>query len=302
MTKKIDEKELLENKEVREKLMNKLDVLGKTKDLILLPNTELMTTRMVAEWYEVSEDVIRDNIRRNRDELTKNGMVLKKYKEIKDLVNSENFSQLRISKQGTNVFSKRAVLNIGMLLRDSVIAKEVRTQLLNQQEVISDNQKTIHINIEQEMALKIMFSETEEERMIAINEYRQYKNRHINDLENTVKEYKPKVEEHEHFMDSKNNISMNEAAKALKVGRNILFRFLREENIKIMPAGSTIPYQRYIDSGYFLVVEAVKNEMNFTTTRVTPKGVSYLSRKLRNNASKYEYLHKYKHLFEFTDK
>lgn len=36
-----------------------------------------------------------------------------------------------IPNRGIRCFSKRAVLRFGMLLRDSEVAKEVRTQLLN---------------------------------------------------------------------------------------------------------------------------------------------------------------------------
>lgn len=115
-----------------------------------------MTTRQVAEYYEVTQEVIRDNIRRNREELEQNGMKFKKYSEIKDQVNCENFSHLKISRQGTNIFSKRAVLNIGMLLRDSEIAKRVRSALLDLEEITTNEQKTISIDKEKELLLNII--------------------------------------------------------------------------------------------------------------------------------------------------
>ena len=45
-------------------------------------------------------------------------------------------------------FSKRAILRIGMLLRDSKVAQEVRTQLLNTFENASDKIKTQDIDEE----------------------------------------------------------------------------------------------------------------------------------------------------------
>ena len=39
----------IEDKGLREKYINKLEVLDKVKQIITLPNTELMTTKMVAE-------------------------------------------------------------------------------------------------------------------------------------------------------------------------------------------------------------------------------------------------------------
>lgn len=39
-------------------------------------------------------------------------------------------TEVLINNRGIRCFSKRAILRIGMLLRDSEVAKEVRTQLL----------------------------------------------------------------------------------------------------------------------------------------------------------------------------
>ena len=246
------ESQLIESLDLRKQMISKVEVLDKVKELVLLPNTELMTTKMVAEWYEVTQDVIRDTIRRNKDELSENGLLFKNYNEIKELVNREIFSQLKISRQGTNVFSKRAVLNVGMLLRDSEVAKRLRTTLLDQQEVISNEQKTVHIDQEKQLALSIMFAENEEDKMLAFNTYRQYKNRHIEQLEKTIQEQQPKVEKFEKFMDGSNYKKMNDVAKSLGYGRNKLYDFLREKKVLMK---DNLPYQRFIDNGYFTVKE-----------------------------------------------
>ena len=47
------------------------------------------------------------------------------------LIQIDDNTRLEIPNRGIKCFSKRAVLRIGMLLRDSKIAQEVRTQLLN---------------------------------------------------------------------------------------------------------------------------------------------------------------------------
>jgi ORF6N domain len=75
----------IEDKRLREKYMDKLEVLDKAKKIVTLPNTELMTTKMVAEWYEVSEDVIRQLYVRNKDELTENGAVTLRGEELRKL-------------------------------------------------------------------------------------------------------------------------------------------------------------------------------------------------------------------------
>lgn len=140
----------IENMGLREELIMNIEVLDKVKDLLLLPNTELMTTKMVADYYEVEMTSIRHITVRHRDELELDGMKKQSYKEISELVNSDNMAQLKISRQGTNLFTKRAVLRIGMLLRDSEVAKEVRTQLLNIVEKVDDKVKVADIDEETE--------------------------------------------------------------------------------------------------------------------------------------------------------
>lgn len=290
METKIVEMDLIENKNIRDEMIEKVEVLDKVKNLLTLPNTELMTTKMVAEYYEVTQDVIRDNVRRNNKELEENGMQFKKYNEIKDIFGSEfrseNNSRLGINKRGVNVFSKRAVLNIGMLLRDSEVAKRVRTALLDQQEIITDRQKTYHIEYEKELALKIMFAQSDGEKMLAFNEYNTYKNRHIEKLESTIQEQTPKVESFEMFMDGSNHQKMNQVAKSLGIGRNKLFAYLRKKKILML---DNTPYQRFIDNGYFKVKEKSIDKGNFkknvTQTYVTAKGINYISKILNKKES-----------------
>lgn len=112
-------------------------------------------------------------------------------------------------------------------------------------------------------------------------------------LEKQNKLLKPKADSHDHFLDSKNNRNMEATAKALKVGRNNLFKFLREDEIKIMGKGKTIPYQKYIDAGYFVVVETPKNGFSVSQTYVTKDGVEYLSKKIRKHFMKFPYMMQY---------
>src|SRR5699024_2911757 len=97
------------------------------------------------------------------------------------------------SRQGSNIFTLRAVLNVGMLLRDSEIAKEVRSQLLNVYEESSDEQKVKSISEEQVMLLDIIQSGSVEDRAVSLSKYNEYKNRHIDKLEKQNEEQKPKV-------------------------------------------------------------------------------------------------------------
>ena len=83
--------------------------------------------------------------------------------------------------------------------------------------------------------------------------------------------------------DSKQAIPIGDVAKILDmgIGRNKLFEFMREEKI-LMPDNS--PYQKYIDAGYFRIVEQ-KYEKNGDTyinlkTLVFQKGVDYIRKRL----------------------
>lgn len=68
-------------------------------------------------------------------------------------------------------------------------------------------------------------------------------------------EQKPKVEFFDAVAESKSAVSMNEVAKCLAVpgmGRNNLFKFLRGNKVLM---DTNLPYQEYIDRGYFRVIE-----------------------------------------------
>ena len=102
-------------------------------------------------------------------------------------------------------------------------------------------------------------------------------------LEN--KELKPKAEFFDAVADSKNAIQMSEVAKVLNYpgyGRNRLFEFLREKKI-LMPNNQ--PYQKYVDCGYFRVVEQKYTKPNGDIainikTLVYQKGVNYIRKLL----------------------
>ena len=98
---------------------------------------------------------------------------------------------------------------------------------------------------------------------------------------------KPLVEFAEHVMGSKNAIDMNSMAKiaankGVPMGRVRLFRWLRQRRILM---GNNLPYQPYIDRGYFEVSEKafqVGDEMRiYRQTLVTGKGQEYILRRLR---------------------
>lgn len=146
----ITSESMVDNHDLRNELIARTEVLDKVKKLLLIPEMNCMTIRQVADYYEVDVDTINRCCQRNRTEIEGDGVVSKTPKIFKEILNRttcsvKNFEQqngklviqiddntrLEIPNRGIKCFSKRAVLRIGMLLRDSKIAQEVRTQLLN---------------------------------------------------------------------------------------------------------------------------------------------------------------------------
>lgn len=95
---------------------------------------------------------------------------------------------------------------------------------------------------------------------------------------------RPAVDFFKAVTDSKDAIPMDQVAKVLDmgVGRNRLFRILREKEILME---SNIPYQRYVDEGWFRVVEQKYTRSNSEThinikPLVYQKGVNGIRRLL----------------------
>jgi len=293
MSNKITEENLLNDENVRESHLEKMEVLSKVKELITLPNTELMTTKMVAEWYEVDQEAIKKLSQRHEKELIENGMAFKKYREIKDLVKRDNMSPLKISPRGSNVFSNRALLNVGMLLRDSQIAKEVRSALLDQQEVMADEQKTSGIDKKQILLLNIIQATDESERAVALSEYNEYMQRHQKQLEEQIEKQKPMVEKYGVFMQSDKLFTFTKVAKYistraekedvnLKISPQKLTEKLRNKGVlsknKSGDKYTNLPnkyYEQYFNVGN---VRVTNNNADFhtTSTKVKPEGIDFI--------------------------
>lgn len=89
----------------------------------------------------------------------------------------------------------------------------------------------------------------------------------------------PKAEMHDLFLSAENAQPMNLVAKSIGVGRNKLFQQLRDNDILMQ---NNTPFQRYIDRGYFEVIERPVTMggqvINKAQTLVTAKGMDYIAR------------------------
>jgi len=111
-------------------------------------------------------------------------------------------------------------------------------------------------------------------------------------LRKQVEEDRPKVLLYDQVMSSKTNKTMMIVAKELKLsGRNKLFSFLRSEGILMSGKGKqNLPYQQFIDAGYFLVVIKIKiingEVTDIPVTLVTSKGMDYILKRLEKSKEK----------------
>lgn len=106
-------------------------------------------------------------------------------------------------------------------------------------------------------------------------------------IENQAKQLEdqaPKVDFYDRIIDSKTAVNMQEVAGVLnipKMGRNNLFKFLREKGILNY---RNIPYREFIERGYFEVKERAVEirgvEEIKITTLVLQKGIDFIKRKL----------------------
>ena len=197
------ETQVIDNRTLRDNSVGHYEVLEKVKKLLLIPSFEVMTLKQVADYYEVDPHTVEMICSRNSDELNSDGVCRKK---VKDFLNSQhvraekssytttfvydNGLNITMSNGGLKVFPRRAILRVGMLLRDSEIAKEVRTQLLNIEEKTSDETKTHDIDEEQSLMLSVgMAVASGDATAVAVASAKlvEFKNRHIRQLENDNK-------------------------------------------------------------------------------------------------------------------
>ena len=95
-----------------------------------------------------------------------------------------------------------------------------------------------------------------------------------------IEQDKPKVEFADKVLDSKNSISIGEFSKLIGWGQNKLFVWLRDNKYLM---ANNIPYQKYIESGYFKVIEYLidKKKESKIKTLITGKGQIYFTDKLK---------------------
>lgn len=190
------ELDIMNTQAVRDQCIAHIEVLERVKEILLLPRIDCFTTKQVAEWYEVNYDVIKKVWQSNRSELESDGAYHVSVSDFKSKFEGEIISlsnrgsttytidgvSVTIPNVGVILFPRRAILRVGMLLRDSRVAQEVRTQLLNIVDALPTTAQTVEI--ENEIDLYTNFARalvegTPEDTIRAFKEVVAFKDRHI---------------------------------------------------------------------------------------------------------------------------
>lgn len=131
--------------------------------------------------------------------------------------------------------------------------------------------------------LDILHANDEVDRLLALRKLEQTV---VKPLEESVERMKPKEQFYDTVTQSEAQVDITQAAKLLnyvKMGRNNLYKYLREKGIL---NHKNVPYQQYLDRGYFKLVETswVNPRTQETEIAVKPvlfqKGLDWLDKKL----------------------
>lgn len=308
----MNEEVLVERKDEREKCYDRIEVLNQVGELLLIPNNEYATMDMLAKYYDVPRTTINSLVEDNLDELIDNGYKVVKGSEIADsrVILFESFTKnggnykfilddknsLSVGGRGIRLFPKRAILNVGMLLRKSDVAIELRRRLLD---IIYDTEKNTNIveevvkeiRTEQEIlndiVKAVMNGDLQRESLLK-TELIGLRNKRIEDLEKENIILEEKVDSLQNvirsvgaFFDKDEYYTIDEFVRASKfvyegkhMGKNSYLQYLRD--VEIIMRGM-LPYQKYMK--YFKVVPYYIKNIKREKLLVNGMGVKWLLKK-----------------------
>lgn len=294
----VDNDNLILDKNLRDKLANRIDILDKVKKIVTIPNTDLLTQKQVADYYEVGYSAIRDLLKHNKEEIEADGSKLVSRDCFSKAVNCpsknnrgtvtftfHNGEELTIPNNGLRVFSKRAVLRIGMLLTKSEVARRLRTALLDiatgEVPVVTTVQDALTDMIDDQKknligVVSSLVSGDTESAIRGMSDLCMSDQKHMRRMQDQVNKLKPSANAYDRICDSENTRSMKDAAKILNYGRNTLFSMLRNDGYLMF---DNTPYQKYVNQGLFKErLRYANNGQIYPVTLMTDKGITYFKK------------------------
>lgn len=247
----------------RDALADRTDVLDKVGVLRMLPDDAHVTTDAVASFYEVPTKTIQTLVMRNREELDDDGLNVASRAEFEQTFN------MKAGRAGTFLlYPRRAVLRVGMLLRDSPVARKVRDHLLDSERLPATREERFALAL---LDAKVMIDQ---------------RDAHIAELE-------PKARKFDNFLSADGDYDVNEAAKVLcragietgeiKLGESLrVIRWTYKDH-----KGRPRAYQSAINAGYLTekpngewIADDGRIHLRTPQVRVTPLGIDKLIEKL----------------------
>lgn len=232
------ENDLIEKIEVRNSMMDNIHTLEKVKELITFSGTDYISINLVSEFYEVPDETINTIYKRNIDEFKSDGVVilskLKVEEEIQK-VHGELFESIKIPNRGMKLFTKRGMLRMGMLLTESIIAKEVRTQLLNGFDNSVENGQvenfTKDIDEEKQLVFNVgmAMAEGDMDKFTKANfELNEFRKRKIDKLNDKVLELTDENSNLRKFLGNAETFTKKDLAEKLDTHTNNMAKILKE--------------------------------------------------------------------------
>ncbi|MGW1465291.1 hypothetical protein ACWCPT_13240 [Streptomyces sp. NPDC002308] len=148
---------LLESRALRVEQMVRVDILDKVKSLVMLPDGIHVRTEDVARYFEVSTEAVKKVTQRHRAEMEENGLILLRGSDLQSF--QRDMLSLWSGQEGgmggsypqaatrLTLYTRRTVLNVAMLLRESDIARCVRTYLLDVETDLRDRYDSLDFRV-----------------------------------------------------------------------------------------------------------------------------------------------------------
>jgi len=121
-------------------MSEELKFLNQIKPLVILPNSNLSTTKEIANYFEVNDSVIKTIYKNNKQQFNELGSFILTYDKAKNIFMSdgytfkgkaifkfENNSEIVIPMRGIRVYPLKCILYIGYMLKNSIVASKLRS-------------------------------------------------------------------------------------------------------------------------------------------------------------------------------
>ena len=203
-----------------------------------------------------------------------------------ELLHHEIYTQNSLNRSNNvYLFSRKGYLKLVGILEDD-LAYDIQDKMIDEYFEL----KELEITKEDKLCLSIIKANSQEGRMVAVGELVEYKNQQIAEKDEQLMIQAPKVAMADRFAVTDSLLGVRKVAKIFNeriknnktIGEKKLFEILRIEEILQSSKGEwNIPYQRYIDAGYFELKPSTHNNgfggiITEFTSKVTGKGLEWL--------------------------